>query len=308
MRPSTLAAGTVGGHPGGMGRIIVGVDGSRNSAAALRWAVAEGRLRDLAVTAVYVWGYYDPPAADDGSFEPAYSDTEAQEALRRAVADALGEEAAEHVDRRVVFGQASRALLDAAADAGADLVVVGARGVGGFRGMLLGSVAQQCLHHTDRPLAVVPARDEEDATPEGTPRVVVGVDGSAASRWALEWALDEGRLRRATVDVVHAWHLPYVVGHPLAPVPVDTGALEEEARRLVDQMVDGADTRGLPRPPERIVVMGNAARVVLDVAEGADLIVLGSRGLGGFAGLLLGSVTQHVVNHADCPVVVIPSS
>src|SRR5690606_6947785 len=66
LRPSTLAAGTVGGHPGGMGRIIVGVDGSRNSAAALRWAVAEGRLRDLAVTAVYVWGYYDPPAADDG--------------------------------------------------------------------------------------------------------------------------------------------------------------------------------------------------------------------------------------------------
>ncbi len=295
-----------------MGRIIVGIDGSRNSAAALRWAVAEGRLRDLPVTAVYVWGYYDPPTATDGAFEPAYSDDEAEDALRRAVADALGDEAAQGVERRVVFGQASRALLDTAADAGADLVVVGARGVGGFRGLLLGSVAQQCLHHTDRPLVVVPARDDEVAEPatrpEGTPRIVVGVDGSTASRWALEWALEEGRLRQATVEVVHAWNLPPVVGHPLAPVPVDTAALEEEATRLVDQMVDGADTRGLPRPPERIVAMGHPARLVLDVAKGADLVALGTRGLGGFAGLLLGSVTQHVVNHADCPVVVVPAT
>ena len=284
--------------------IIVGIDGSDNGTAALRWAIREGKLRDLDVTAVHAWGTYDPtPASGEIDFAPAYNEKEAQEALATAVEAAVGAEAAGTLDRRVVVGQPSRALLDAADKA--DLLVVGARGVGGLRGLVLGSVAQQCLHHTQVPLAIVPVGDHE-AGDSRAERIVVGIDGSDTSRHAFEWALDEARLRQATVDAVHAWHMPYSTAYPLTFPVADSGAVEEGAHAVLDRIVDGGDARGLPRPVERIVAPGTAARVVLDVAQGADLVVLGSRGLGGFQGLLLGSVTQHVANHLVCPLVVLP--
>lgn len=285
--------------------IIVGIDGSDNGTAALRWAIREGKLRDLDVTAVHVWGTYDPtPASGEIDVAPAYNANEAREALATAVEAAVGAEAARTLDQRVVVGQPARGLLDAAEKA--ELLVVGARGVGGLRGWVLGSVAQQCLHHTRVPLAIVPGGDHEDGD-RGPERIVVGVDGSEASRHAFEWALDEARLRQATVDAVHAWHMPYSTAYPATfPVP-DSGAVEEGARTVLDRIVDGGDARGLPHPVERIVAPGTAAQVVLDVAQGADLVVLGSRGLGGFQGLLLGSVTQHVANHLVCPLVVLPN-
>lgn len=136
-------------------------------------------------------------------------------------------------------------------------------------------------------------------------RIVVGVDGSEASQAALLWALEEGRVRSAQVDVVTAWHEPYVAPTMAAVVP-DPAVFSEAADRTVDRAIDDAGAAADGLTIERHVIRGNAASALLDVAKGAALLVVGSRGRGGFAGLLLGSISQQVVHHATCPVVVVP--
>lgn len=136
-------------------------------------------------------------------------------------------------------------------------------------------------------------------------RIVVGIDGSEPSRRALEWAVAEARLRGAAVQAVHAWSLPFVGAAPYAAL--EPSALREGAQSTLEAVVDGVDEQGLPEPVERLLVEGPAARSLLDVADGAELIVVGSRGHGGFTGLLLGSVSQQVTHHAPCPVVIVPA-
>ena len=139
-------------------------------------------------------------------------------------------------------------------------------------------------------------------------RIVVGIDGSDTAGSALEWALEEGRLHHATVDVVHAWEVPYGAGQRFVAVAFDSAPLEDAARRTLDAAVESADTSGLPAPVTRTLAVGSAAASILQAAENADLVVIGSRGLGGFKGLVLGSVSYHVVHQATCPVVVLPSA
>lgn len=137
-------------------------------------------------------------------------------------------------------------------------------------------------------------------------RIVVGIDGSEHSRLALRWAVDEARLRRANVEAVMAWHTPYVGGTWAVSVPVDMAEIEESYRIQLDELVDGVDARGLPAPIEKVLANGSVAHTLLEAAKGADLLVVGSRGHGGFVGLMLGSVSHQVVSHAPCPVVVVP--
>jgi nucleotide-binding universal stress UspA family protein len=141
-------------------------------------------------------------------------------------------------------------------------------------------------------------------------RIVVGVDGSDTSKDALRFALEEGELRGATVAVVHAWIAPDPpVGPMLPPPPIDwpgmTREVREAAERLVAELVDevAGDRREAVRI-ETIVEEGAPAKVVLEHAERADLVIVGSRGLGGFARLLLGSVSEQVARHAPCPVLI----
>jgi nucleotide-binding universal stress UspA family protein len=293
------------------GRILVGVDGSANSAAALRWAVGEADVRRHRVVALFAWGYIPPGHAGDGrTFDAEYTAANAEAALAATVEAALGAEAAGRVERRVRRELPLKALLATAADQ----LVIGARGVGGFHGLMLGSVSEACLHHTSVPLAIIrtaaadgAVRGEERVPgPAAGGRIVVGVDGSDSARRALHWALDEGRRRAASVDVVHAWKPPYVVPSPFAGLPLDVDVIEKHARATLDREVDAEDTRRQPAPVGRILVRGGAARAVLDTATGADLVVLGTRGLDGFRGLVLGSVTHHVAHHVQCPLVVIP--
>jgi nucleotide-binding universal stress UspA family protein len=135
------------------------------------------------------------------------------------------------------------------------------------------------------------------------PRVVVGVDGSQPSHDALRWAVRYAGLVGATVDAVAVWELPGLYGWAGPAVDVDVD--EEEARRtLTQELTDvlGADAAGSVRTR---LVRGNAADVLLRAAEGAEVLVVGSRGRGGFARALLGSVSQHVSQHAGCPVVIV---
>jgi nucleotide-binding universal stress UspA family protein len=139
-------------------------------------------------------------------------------------------------------------------------------------------------------------------------RIVVGIDGSEGSRHALEWAIAEARLRHAKVEVIHAWMFPYSSATPFGPVMVESQTLEEVAQQELDGTVAAVDASGLDAPIEAHIECGSAGGVLLEHAKGADLLVVGTRGRGGFAGLLLGSVSQQVAHHAPCPVVIVPPS
>ena len=139
-------------------------------------------------------------------------------------------------------------------------------------------------------------------------RIVVGVDGSQGARAALEWALAEARLRGDTLEVVHAWHAPPHMIPGCMPGPTAGGeeaidGMREQAERLLSTRSELGRTRRRARINR---TDGPRANSLLDVVKGADLLVVGTRGRGGFTGLLLGSVSQQVSHHAPCPVVVVP--
>lgn len=145
--------------------------------------------------------------------------------------------------------------------------------------------------------------------------VVVGVDGSAGAKAALRWALAEARLRKATVRAVHAWTFGYIdgtaEGYPslgsYTSLGIDVSDVHRAAEDLLERAIAdvGTDTEGIEI--ERQVIQGRAAEILVQAASSRDLLVVGSRGHGGFIGLLLGSVSQQCVHHAPCPVVVVHS-
>ena len=135
--------------------------------------------------------------------------------------------------------------------------------------------------------------------------IVVGVDGSDESKAALRWALDEGRLRGARVRAIYAWNFPPMVASwaYVGPAELDTDALQREAEGFLDSVVARTKTEGVD--VEHAAVQGSAAQMLVEAAAEADLLVVGSRGHGGFTGLLLGSVSQQCAHHAPCPVVIV---
>jgi len=138
-------------------------------------------------------------------------------------------------------------------------------------------------------------------------RIVVGVDGSDNGRRALEWAITEANIRQAHLTVVSAWEIPNVVlSSPVATAAYDDDLWRNAATETVDAVLKSVAADVLPAEIDRRVIEGPPAKVLVDAAEDADMIVVGSRGRGGFAGLLLGSVSQHVAHHARCPVVIVP--
>jgi nucleotide-binding universal stress UspA family protein len=278
--------------------IVVGVDESPGAATALRWAVREGRLSRTAVTAVLAWDHFEQHHVPPAPFDPHYDEGDALAALDAMVAAALGPDA--EVERQLVCDLPVPGLLEAAR--GADLLVLGARGLSTLEELLVGSVALQCVRHASCPVVVV----REDGAPArpGPERIVVGFDGSPPSRQALRWAVEEARRRSARLVVLHANPPPGIAGL------VDDGGLvwdqtdaDEAARSVVDAAVAAIDSTDVSL--DRLVVADAPAPALLDCAAGASLVVLGSRGLGGFKGLLLGSVSSHVLHHAPCAVVVV---
>ena len=140
-------------------------------------------------------------------------------------------------------------------------------------------------------------------------RIVVGVDGSDASREAFQWALAEARLRGWSIRAVRAWSDPYVVTPGFGqPEDFEPEALREQARAALAANVADVVGEASEVEVEQQIAEGSPAAVLIDSAGDADLLVVGSRGLGGFTGLLLGSVSQHCVAHAPCPVLVVRAS
>jgi nucleotide-binding universal stress UspA family protein len=149
-----------------------------------------------------------------------------------------------------------------------------------------------------------------DDVHEENRRIVVGIDTSRGSRAALRWALAQARLSGATVEAVTAWQDPVVYGYSYGWVPSLSDADSVPAfaeKAVVEAVADAMGTTGRPVDVRTTVTEGPAAQVLLKAAIGADLLVVGSRGHGAFAGMLLGSVSQHCTQHAPCTVVVVPS-
>ncbi len=145
---------------------------------------------------------------------------------------------------------------------------------------------------------------------ESARRIVVGVDGSPSSKAALAWAVRQAGLTGASVDAVIAWHYPpMVMGVPFAPLEVlDAAACSEHAAQVLNGAISETVDPGGSVKISSTVRAGSAYEVLLDASKGADLLVVGSRGHGGFTEALLGSVSQACVHHAHCPVVIIRGS
>lgn len=270
-------------------RIVVGVDGSEGSTHALRWALAEAAFGGGTVHAVYA---------------VHTRGTEAEAAVATLVEAARAQAPATvRLEEIVREGHPAEVLRDEVVDA--DLLVVGSRGRGGFRGLLLGSVSQQCIEHAHVPAVVVsvdaPLPDDGD--------VVVGVDGSEDSANALVWAAAEAVRRDARLVLVHTWFTPVAVPPAgLVITAIDPSVFRASAEALLSE-VAAEVLATVPRQPREVVhriIEKPAVPGLLASAEDANLLVVGGRGRGGFAGLLLGSVSQQCIRHAPVAVVVVP--
>jgi nucleotide-binding universal stress UspA family protein len=139
-------------------------------------------------------------------------------------------------------------------------------------------------------------------------QIVVGVDGSKASRAALSWAYDEATHHSASLTVISTWHPPAMpMSPPYGSIPPEgyVSQPKRDALDLLQKLVADLEERNPPVDVRTAIEEGNPAEVLIEHSKEADLMVVGSRGHGGFSGMLLGSVSQHLVAHAECPVVVV---
>jgi nucleotide-binding universal stress UspA family protein len=273
--------------------IIVGYDGSADSEFALHWAAREASDRGVTLTVCHAWA----PEELSLVFEPHVFElarSHGEEIVSRGVQHAEPFAGPGGVQPLLVSGSPARVLCQHSGTA--TMVVVGARGHGRLAGLLLGSVAWQLAGHGQGRMVIVrePARRADDAPG----RVVVGVDGSPASRAALEFAGEEAALRG----------LPLLAICALADAsagPDGTRPMEEEFGRLL--------TLWEKQNPDVSVVwqvcQGSPRAVLLEAAAAAQMVIVGTRGRGGIPSMTLGSVTATLLHHAPCPVgIVRPAS
>lgn len=286
------------------GHVVAGYDGSPESATAVRWAAGSARRLGRPLQVVHVWGLagqLDTPPLRAAS---AYVRAGAQEVADEGAQ--VAREAEPDVDVTAVLddGPPAQALVERAA--GAVLVVLGRHGSGRLSGVLLGSVTLGTVQHAPCPVVVVPRATVAHA-PTGL--VVVGVDGSAHSLGAVDAAGRYATGAGAHLRAVACWQVP-VHGRSLADWLRDHP--EVAPADLAVQRAEGALAAAVTRLGERwpdvevegLVAEGPAAHVLARHAEKADLLVVGTRGRGGLAGLVLGSVSQWLVARAACPVLV----
>lgn len=288
--------------------VLVGYDGSPGAHGALDFAIEMARPRNLAVEVVHAWLPSPPASRIAGSFSGDH-DLEVRGSAENVLAEAI-----EHarttaadivVDGTLICGTASTTLIEAAERA--HTLVVGSRGLGGFRGLLVGSTSLQVATHATCPVAVVrpPASPASSGREAG--RVVVGVDGSSVSEAALAFAMEEASLRGVGLTVVRAWQLLSL------EQPGGVGSISEDVLRAENEAVRAELQASLTGWQERypstdmriLVVHGEGSLALITASRGAEMVVVGSRGRGGFRSLLLGSVSHKVLHHAHGPVVVV---
>lgn len=283
--------------------ILIAVDGSAESDAAIRWATREALLLGAAtVTLVHVVApvVVSWPVANLRSDFCDWQEENAQQVLERAqklVQAEMGDAHPPKVTELVLHGNVAPTLVRLSTEAG--LVVVGSRGLGGVAGAVLGSTSRSLLHHAHCPVTVI-HRDEAHAVDANSP-VLVGIDGSPVSEAATARAFDEASRRRVDVVALHAWsdvRMPSALG-------VGWHEYEDQGHEVLGERLAGWQERYPDVGVRRRIVCDRPAHWLIDESQRAQLVVLGSRGRGGFAGMLLGSVSTTVAGMAKCPVMVV---
>ncbi|TNH29574.1 universal stress protein [Micromonospora orduensis] len=275
--------------------ILVGYDGSTDASRALDWALDEARHSGQPVRLAYVFewltvaGWVGPGVAP-GVWPDDTARRQVEDLVRRAAADATAANPGLTITGQVYDGPPALVLQERSAEAG--MLVLGSRGHGGFGGLLAGSTAVAVAAHARCPVVVVRDGDAPSDTSPGP--VAVGVDGSEPSQVALGFAAERAAQRQVPLRVLHAWTPG--PGGP-AGVPDEQAAIEETVepwRRTFAELDVTVD-----------LVPGSPATMLIEASRDARLVVVATRGRGGLAGMLLGSVSQQLIQHAHCPVAVV---
>jgi nucleotide-binding universal stress UspA family protein len=287
--------------------IVVGVDGSPSSDAAVRWAAREAEMRNVPLSLVHIveappWGML---ALGGGAVPPPtetseWRKTEGEEVIsvaRKLAENSVKDGSSLQVHVEVYFSATGPALFDLSTHT--QMIVVGCRGHGRVERVLLGSVSAGLIHHAHCPVAVIHDEMSVASQPSQLP-VVVGIDGSPASELATAIAFDEASWRGVRLIAIHAWTDAHVSDIP----SIEWSAQQAVGEEALAERLAGWCERYPDVAVQRKIVLDAPARHLLDEAESAQLLVVGSRGRGGFSGMLLGSVSTAVAQAAHVPVIV----
>lgn len=288
------------------GPVVVGIDESDSAREAVRFAAAEAQRRHATLRIVLAFSLSDPVGGFDragigehyreSAVQGAEAALDAAEAVAREVAPDI------QVEKDLRAGFPVPVLLDESERA--RTVVLGSRGLGGFAGLLIGSVAVALASRGQSPVVVVREVPSAPGAVEETPLpVVVGVDGSPTSEAAVAFAYEEAALRGAPLLAVHTW-TDYAI-EPTIATMIDWNAIEDDERLVLGERLAGWSAKYPDVEVSRVVVRDRPAHALVEQSKNAQLVVVGSRGRGGAAGLFLGSVSHGVLHHAHCPVAIV---
>jgi nucleotide-binding universal stress UspA family protein len=282
--------------------VLVCVDGSAASDAAVAWGAREASMRRLPVTLMHAI----PPVVVGWPVGQLYADmpewqmNNAQHAVdqaRKTLRASLSESEPPEIHTEIVYSSVVPALIDASKNAW--IIVAGSQGLGALGRLLLGSVTTGLVHHAHCPVAVV--HSNESAVPDSNAPVLLGIDGSPASEAATALAFDEASRRGVGLLALHVWS---DVG--VFPVlGMDWRDRESEGEEILAERLAGWQERYPDVRVERLLFCDKPSQWLLAESEHAQLVVVGSRGRGGFPGMLLGSVSSAVTQAAKVPVIVV---
>ena len=282
--------------------ILVAIDGSPASDAAVAWAGREAVSRRIPITLMHVvapiiigW-----PVGQLYTDMPEWQKANAQDVIeqsQKTVAACLDESEAPEVHTELLYSSAAPTLIEASKDA--SMVVVGDQEMGALGRLLLGSVSTALIQHAHCPVAVIRSGQETPSGPKAP--VLVGIDGSAASDAATALAFDEASRRGVELVALHAWSDVGV----FPALGMDWHDRESQGEEILAERLAGWQEQYPDVRVRRLLVCDKPARWLLDESARAQLVVVGSRGRGGFPGMLLGSVSSAVVHSAEVPVIVV---
>jgi nucleotide-binding universal stress UspA family protein len=279
--------------------ILVGVDGSAQSDAAIRFATREAVMRDAPLTLMYVvgpvpdWATRSEKARIAKVWEEDARDIIEQ--ARKTALASVGASDSPDLRTEVVHSSVMPTLIEASTRA--DMIVVGSRGMTAPGRLLLGSVSSTVVQHAHCPVAII---HDDDGSADDMAPVVVGVDGSPASEGAIELAFDEASRRGVHLVALHAWSDVGVF--PI--LGMDWRDYEAKGAEILTERLAGLQRKYPDVRVERRLDCDRPAHWLIEESEHAQLVVVGSHGRGGFPGMLLGSVSSALAHSAKAPLII----